>query len=125
MYKGILILGVVLLILVLGSNYLFVSAVQQKTIRERDRQDKIYWKAYNRIERFGEHADKTTEQEAEAALDEAHREGLNKNREGVLLNYFQDLRSCFLNVREACEKANSAMKEAISNPYAKPVNAAR
>ena len=125
MYKGILILGVTCLVLVLWTNYLLVYAVQQQAVKERDRQDKAYWKVYNRIEHFGEHADEAAEQEAKAALDEAHRAGLSKNRESILQNYFQDLKSCYQNEREACQKANIDMKEAISNPYGKPVRAAR
>jgi hypothetical protein len=121
MYKGILILAITGLLLVLGTNYLFVYSMQQKTIRERDRQDKVYWRAFTEIEHFGEHPEELTEHNAKIALEEARNAGMNKNREGVLQNYFQDLERCYQGERESCKRANSDMSEAISDNYGRVV----
>jgi hypothetical protein len=113
MYKRIVILAITGLLLVLGTNYLLVYAVQQQAMRARARQDKVYWRAFNEIEHFGEHPDATAEQQGKAALDEVRKAGLGKNRESVLQNYFQDLQRCYQGEREYCGKVDSAMNAAI------------
>ena len=116
MFKGILILGLVLLVFVLGANYLLVYTVNQKAVRERQRQDNVYWKTFNTIVFYGQHPGQATEQGAKIALDEAHQSGLSKNRERILQTYFEDLESCYQGQRESCKKANSDMNEAIKAP---------
>jgi hypothetical protein len=116
MLKGILILGIVVLLFVLAANYLLIYTVNQKTTRERQRQDNLYWKTFNAIEFYGEHPDQATEQKAKAALDDARQNNLSKNRELILQNYFQDLERCYQGEQESCKKANSDMNEAIRAP---------
>jgi hypothetical protein len=120
MYKGILILASIGLVLVFGTNYLLIYAVQQKTIRERDRQDKAYWKAFNAIEHFGEHPDGVTEHDATVTLDEARQARLSKNRESLLQTYFQDLQRCYQGARDSCNKVNGDMNAALSSTFSKP-----
>ena len=116
MFKGILILGLVLLVFVLGANYLLVYTVNRNAVRERQRQDNVYWKTFNTIVFYGQHPGQPTEQGAKIALDEAHQNGLSKNRERILQTYFQDLERCYQGERESCKKANSDMNEAIKAP---------
>ena len=116
MLKGILILGIVLLVFVLAANYLFIYTVNQKAKLERQRQDNLYWEAFNAIVFYGQHPDTTAEQKATLALDEARQSKLSKNRELILQNYFQDLQRCYQGEHESCNKANSDMNEAIRAP---------
>ena len=116
MLKGILILAIVALVLFLAANYLLIYTVNQKTVRERQRQDNLYWKTFNSIVFYGEHPDQVTEQKAKAALDEARQNRLSKNRELILENYFRDLEHCYQGERDACKKAQSDMNEAIRAP---------
>ena len=90
-----------------------VYTLNQQATRERERQDRTYWSAFNAVERFGEHADKVTEQKAKAALDEARQKGLSKIRARILQSYFEDLERCYQGDREFCKKANTDMNEAI------------
>ncbi|HEX4544494.1 MAG TPA: hypothetical protein VH114_15110 [Candidatus Acidoferrum sp.] len=116
MLKGILILVIIVLVFALAANYLFLYAVNQKAKLESQRQDNLYWKAFNAIVFYGEHPDTTTEQKAKLALDEARQNRLGKNRELILQNYFQDLQRCYKGEHESCNKANSDMNEAIRAP---------
>jgi phosphoglycerol transferase MdoB-like AlkP superfamily enzyme len=116
MLKGILILVIIVLVFALAANYLFLYAVNQKAKLERQRQDNLYWKAFNAIVFYGEHPDAATEQKATLALDEAHQNKLSTNRELILQNYFQDLQRCYQGKRESCNKANTDMNEAIKAP---------
>ena len=118
MYRRMLILGGTGLLLVWGTYYLLFYAVYQQVTRERERQDKAYWGAFNAIEHFGESADKVSERDAQAALDAAHHQRLGKNRESILQNYFQDLQRCYLGAQESCKKVNADMNEAILAPTA-------
>jgi hypothetical protein len=113
MFKRLMILGIAGLVFVLGANYLLVYTLNQQITRERERQDRTYWSAFNAIEQFGEHADKVTEQKAKAALDEARVKGLSKIRARVLQNYLEDLERCYQGERESCKKANTDMNDAI------------
>src|SRR4029077_20450748 len=116
MFKRLMILGVVVLVFVLGANYLLVYTVKQQMTRERERQDRTYWSAFNAVEQFGEHADAHTEQKAKSALDDASRNGLSKIRVRILQNYLEDLEHCYQGDREACKKANTDMNDAIRVP---------
>lgn len=116
MLRGILILAIVILVFLLAANYLLIYTVNQKTARERQRQDDLYWKTFNSIVFYGEHPDQATEQKAKVALDEARQNRLSKNRELILQTYFQDLERCYQGERESCKKANSDMNEAIKAP---------
>ena len=116
MYKRLLIFGVFGLFFVLGLNYLLIYPLNQTVTRERERQDKLYWNAFNAIEHFGEQPDKDSEQKAKAALDQAQVRGLSKIRQDILQNYFQDLERCYQGDRDSCKKANSDMDEAIRAP---------
>jgi len=120
MYKRIVVLGIVGLTFVLGANYLLVYTLNQQVVRERNRQDNIYWKTFNAIEQFGEHPDKGAAEKAKAALDEARQRGLSKNRARILQNYFADLERCYQGERESCKKANGDMNEAIRAPKVSP-----
>src|SRR5437879_2048091 len=116
MFKRLMILGIAGLTFVLGANYLLVYTLNQRVARERERQDRTYWSAFNAVERFGEHADQVTEQKAKAALDEARQKGLSKIRARILQTYFEDLEHCYQGDRESCKKANTDMNEAIRVP---------
>jgi hypothetical protein len=116
MYKRLLILGVTGLFFLLGLNYLLIYPLKQTVTRERELQDKVYWKTFNAIQHFGTQADKDSEQKAKAALDEARMRGLSKTRQDILQNYFQDLERCYQGDRDFCKKANSDMNEAIRAP---------
>jgi hypothetical protein len=116
MLKGILILVTVVLVFALAANYLFVYTLNQKAKLDRQRQDNLYWKAFNAIVFYGQHPDTATEQKAKIALDEASQNRLSKNRELILQNYFQDLQRCYQGEHESCSKANSDMNEAIRAP---------
>jgi hypothetical protein len=116
MYKRLLIFGVTGLFLVLGLNYLLIYPWKETVTRERERQDKVYWRAFNAIQQFGTQPDKDSEQKAKAALDEAHVRGLSKTRRDILQNYFDDLERCYAGDRDSCKKANGDMNEAIRAP---------
>jgi hypothetical protein len=116
MFKKLAILGIAVLVFVLGANYLLVYTLKQQITRERERQDRNYWSAYNAIVEFGQHPDSATEQKAKAALDEASRKGLSKTRAKILQNYFADLQRCYQGQRDSCKQANSDMNEAVRAP---------
>jgi len=118
MYKRIVVLGIMGLTFVLGANYLLVYTLNQQVVRERERQDNVYWKTFNAIEQFGEHPNTSSEQKAKAALHEARQGGLSKNRARILQNYFEDLERCYQGERESCKKSNGDMNEAILAPKA-------
>ena len=115
MYKRLVIFGIAGLFLVLGLNYILLYPLSQVK-REIERQDKIYWSAFNAIEQFGAQPDKDSEQKVKAALEDAHARGLSKTRQDILQNYFRDLERCFQGDRDSCKKANSDMDEAIRAP---------
>jgi hypothetical protein len=116
MYKQILILAITIVLFILGISYLLVYTLEQNVTREHERQDKVYWTAYNAIEHFGERADDDSELKAKIALDNAREAGLSKNRENILQNYFQDLQRCYQNEPESCKKVNEDMNKAIQAP---------
>jgi len=116
MFKRLMILGIVGLVFVLGVNYLLVYTLKQQVTRERDRQDRTYWSAFNAIEQFGEHPGADTEQKAKAALNEASQKGLSKVRARILQNYLEDLEHCYQGDRDSCKKANTDMNDAIRVP---------
>jgi hypothetical protein len=116
MYKRLLAFGIIGLLFVLGLNYLFIYPLSQTINRERERQDKVYWSAFNAIEHFGAQPDKDSEQKAKAALDEARAKRLSKTRQLILQSYFQDLQQCYQGDRAACKKVNSDMNDAIRAP---------
>ncbi len=116
MYKRIVALGIVGLVLVLGTSYLLVYSLNQQVVRERERQDRVYWSTFNAIEQYGERPDTGTEQKAKSALEEARQRSLNKDRVRILQNYLEDLERCYQGERESCKKANSDMNEAIRVP---------
>jgi hypothetical protein len=113
MYKRILILTATILLFILGIGYLLFYTLKQRVSRERERQDKVYWATYNAIEHFGEQPDEDNEHKAKIALDKAREEGLSKNRENILQNYFQDLELCYQGERESCKKVNDDMNQAV------------
>ena len=116
MFKKLAILGIAALVFVLGANYLLVYTLKQQITRERERQDRNYWSAYNAIVQFGQHPDSATEQKAKAALDEASRKGLSKTRAKILQNYLEDLERCYQGQRDSCKQVNSDMNEAVRAP---------
>jgi len=116
MFKKLAILGIGVLVFVLGANYLLVYTLKQQITRERERQDRNYWSAYNAIVQFGQHPDSATEQKAKAALDEASRKGLSKTRAKILQNYLEDLERCYQGQRDSCKQVNSDMNEAVRAP---------
>jgi hypothetical protein len=116
MYKRLLAFGIIGLLFVLGLNYLFIYPLSQTVTRERERQDKVYWNAFNAIEHFGAQPDKDSEQKAKATLDEARAKRLSKTRQLILQSYFQDLQQCYQGDRAACKKVNSDMNDAIRAP---------
>jgi len=116
MYRRLLIVGTTGLFFLLGLNYLLIYPVKETVTRERERQDKIYWKAFNAIQHFGVQPDKDSEQKAKAALEDAHARSLSKTRQDILQTIFQDLERCFQGDRDSCKKANSDMDEAIRAP---------
>lgn len=116
MYKRLLAFGIIGLLFVLGLNYLFIYPLSQTVNRERERQDKVYWSAFNAIEHFGAQPDKDSEQKAKAALDEARAKRLSKTRLLILQSYFQDLQQCYQGDRATCKKVNSDMNDAIRAP---------
>ena len=120
MFKKLAILGIAVLVFVLAANYLLVYTLKQQITRERERQDRNYWSAYNAIVQFGQHPDSATEQKAKAALDEASRKGLNKTRAKILQNYLEDLERCYQGQRDSCKQANSDMNEAVRAPGGRP-----
>ncbi len=120
MFKKLAILGIAVLVFVLGANYLLVYTLKQQITRERERQDRNYWSAYNAIVQFGQHPDSATEQKAKAALDEASRKGLNKTRAKILQNYLEDLERCYQGQRDSCKQVNSDMNEAVRAPAGRP-----
>jgi hypothetical protein len=116
MYKRLLAFGIIGLLFVLGFNYLFIYPLSRSVNRERERQDEVYWSAFNTIEHFGAQPDKDSEQKAKAALDEARAKHLSKTRQLILQNYFQDLQRCYQGDRAACKKVSSDMNDAIRAP---------
>jgi hypothetical protein len=116
MYKRLLAFGIIGLLFVLGLNYLLIYPLSRTVNRERERQDKVYWGAFNAIEHFGAQPDKDSEQKAKTALDEARAKRLSKTRQLILQSYFQDLQQCYQGDRAACKKVNSDMNDAIRAP---------
>jgi hypothetical protein len=116
MYKRLLIFGTTGLFFLLGLNYLVIYPLQQSVTRELERQDKIYWSAFNAIEHFGEQPNSESQLKAKAALDDARAKHLSKTRQVILQNYFQDLEHCYQGDRDACKKANTDMNHAIRAP---------
>jgi len=116
MYKRIVVLGIGALLSVWGASYLLVYSLNQQVVRERERQDRVYWSAFNAIEQFGERPDTGTEQKAKSALAEARQRSLNKDRVRILQDYLEDLEHCYQGERESCKKASSDMNEAIRVP---------
>jgi hypothetical protein len=112
MFKRLMILGIAAVVFVLGANYLLVYTLN----KERERQDRTYWRAYTAIEQFGEHPDAVTELQAKASLDEARQRGLARMRVKILQNYLDDLEHCYQGDRDACKKAITDMNEAIRVP---------
>src|SRR6266576_5272286 len=47
MYKRIVVLGIVGLSFALGANYLLVYTLNRQVVRERERQDRVYWSTFN------------------------------------------------------------------------------
>jgi len=91
MFKRLMIFGIIGIAFVLGANYLLVYALKQQVTRERERQDRTYWSAFNAIKQFDEHLDTGTEQKAKAALEEARQKGLSKIRVRILQNHLEHL----------------------------------
>lgn len=116
MYKRLLAFGVLGLLFVLGLNYFLIYPLNRTVARERERQDKFYWSAFNAIEHFGAHPDHDSEQRARAALAEFRAKNLSKTRQLILETYFQDLEQCYQGDRASCKKANSDMNDAIRAP---------
>jgi hypothetical protein len=116
MFKRLMILGIAGLAFILGANYVLVYTLKQQVARERERQDRTYWSAFNAIEQFGEHPDKVTKEKAKAALDDARQRGLSKFRARILQLYFEDLERCYQGEREFCKKSNTDMNEVIRVP---------
>jgi hypothetical protein len=116
MYRRLLIFLIFGLFFVLGLNYLLIYPLNRAVARERERQDKAYWGAFNAIEQFGAQPDTDSEQKAKSALDEARAKGLSKTRQLILQTYFQDLQHCYQGDRDSCKKANSDMNDAIRAP---------
>jgi hypothetical protein len=112
MFKRLLILGIAVVVFVLGANYLLVYTLN----KERERQDRTYWTAYNAIEQFGEHPDAVNELKARAALDDARQKGLARMRVKVLQTYLDDLERCYQGDRDSCKKAVTDMNDAIRVP---------
>jgi hypothetical protein len=112
MFKRLMILGIAGVVFVLGANYLLVYTLN----KERERQDRTYWRTYAAIEQFGEHPDAVTELKAKASLDEARQRGLARIRVKILQNYLDDLEHCYQGDRDACKKAITDMNEAIRVP---------
>ncbi len=116
MFKRLMIFGIIGIAFVLGANYLLVYALKQQVTRERERQDRTYWSAFNAIKQFDEHLDTGTEQKAKAALEEARQKGLSKIRVRILQNYLEDLERCYQGERESCKQATIDMNEAVRVP---------
>lgn len=116
MFKKLAILGIAALIFVLGANYLLVYTLKQQVERERERQDRNYWSAYNSIVLFGQRPDSASEQSAKAALEQATRKGLSKTRAKILQTYLEDLERCYQGERDSCNQANRDMNEAMRDP---------
>ncbi len=116
MFKRLMILGIAGLAFVLGANYLLVYTLKQQVARERERQDRTYWSAFNAIEQFGEHPDKVTKEKAKAASEDSRQGGLSKIRARILQHYFEDLERCYQGERESCKQANTDMNDAIRVP---------
>jgi len=116
MFKRFMIFGIIGLAFVLGANYLLVYTLKQQVTRERERQDRTYWSAFNAIKQFDEHLDPGTEQKAKAALEEARQKGLSKIRVRILQNYLEDLERCYQGERESCKQADIDRNEAIRVP---------
>ncbi len=116
MFKRFMIFGIIGLAFVLGANYLLVYTLKQQVTRERERQDRTYWSAFNAIKQFDEHLDTGTGQKAKAALEEARQKGLSKIRVRILENYLEDLERCYQGERESCKQAEIDMNEAIQVP---------
>jgi hypothetical protein len=116
MFKRLMILGIAGLAFILGANYVLVYTLKQQVARERERQDRTYWSAFNAIEQFGEHPDKVTKEKAKAALEDARQRGLSKFRARILQLYFEDLERCYQGERESCKQANADMNDAIRVP---------
>jgi hypothetical protein len=115
MYKRLVAFGIIGLLFVLGLNYLLIYPLNQVT-RERERQDKLYWSAFNAIQQFGSQPAEDSLQKAKVALDQARVGGLSKTRQIILQTYFQDLQNCYQGDRAACKKANTDMNDAIRAP---------
>jgi hypothetical protein len=115
MYKRLLAFGVIGLLFVLGLNYLLLYPLNE-TVRVREAQDKAYWSAFNAIEHFGVQPDNDSELKAKGALAEARVKGVSSTRQLILQSYLQDLQHCFQDDREACNKANTDMNDAIRAP---------
>src|SRR5258708_20500060 len=111
MFKRLAILGIAGLVFVLGANYLLVYTLKQQVTRERERQDRNYWGAYNAIVRFGQHPDSTSEQRAEAALDEASRKGLSKTLAKILQKYLQALNRRYQGQPDSCNHTTSHINQ--------------
>ena len=47
-------------------HYLLIYLLKETVTRERERQDKVYWRTFNAIEHFGAQPDKDSEQKAKA-----------------------------------------------------------
>src|SRR2546430_17556450 len=52
LYKRIVVPGIMVLLFVLGANYLLVYTLNQQVVRERERQDRVCWGTFNPSELF-------------------------------------------------------------------------
>ena len=116
MYKRLLAFGIIGLLFFLGLNYVLIYPLKQTATRERERQDKLYWAAFNAIQQFASQPSDDSAQKAKDALSKAGAGGLSKTRQLILQTYFQDLQHCYQDDRPACKKANSDMNDAIRAP---------
>ena len=115
MFNRLMILGIAAVVFVLGANYLLVYTLK----KERERQDRVYWSAFNAIAQFGQHPENGNEVRAKGALEEARQKGLAAFRIKILQKYFDDLEHCYQGERESCNKVEADMNDAIRAP-AKP-----
>ena len=118
MFNRLMILGITVVMFVLGADYLLVYTLK----KERERQDRVYWSAFNAIAQFGQHPENGNELRARGALEEARQKGLAAFRTEILQKYFDDLESCYRGEKESCKKVDEDMNDAIRNP-AKPQSA--
>jgi len=78
---------------------------EAEIFKENDRQNSICRKTIDVMEQYRDEPGLPKAHQVEAALDQASQSGLSPDRDKALLDYWADLRACFLGKKDICKKS--------------------